>query len=291
MISGTFPSPEVRMPQEIQSFVLAALVQLQWDVSPEIVRLGPLPLRWYSLGWMLAFGVGFFLVRWMYRREGKPEKDLDAILMYMIVGAIFGARLGHCLFYRPEYYLTHPLEIIAIWKGFEGLASHGGALGILLSLFIFSRRHPDQPYLWVLDRIAAPTALGGAFIRLGNLMNSEILGVPTDQPWAVVFARVDSLPRHPAQLYEALAYFLTFLLLFFLYRRKGPDLPRGMLIGTFFTCVFTARFFIEFVKERHTTLTEGLPLSMGQILSVPLILGGLALMWWAWRAEGRAAAA
>jgi len=274
--------------EEVQSFVLTALAQFHWDMSPEIIRLGPFPLRWYSLGWMSAFGVGFLLVRGMYRREGKPEKDLDAILLYMILGAIIGARLGHCLFYRPGYYLTHPIEIIAVWKGFSGLASHGGTLGILVSLFIFSRKHPDQPYLWLLDRIVAPTALGGAFIRLGNLMNSEILGVPTDVPWAVVFTRVDALPRHPAQLYEALAYLSTFLILFSLYRKKGPDLPRGMLTGIFFICVFGARFVIEFVKERHVPFTEGLPLSMGQMLSVPLIALGVGVTWWAWRARRHA---
>lgn len=259
---------------------LALLAQIQWNPSPEIFHLGPLPIRWYSLGWLLAFGIGFLLVRWMYRREGKPEADLDTILLYMILGAIIGARLGHCFFYRPEYYLAHPIEIIAFWKGFRGLASHGGTLGILVSLFIFCRRHPDQPYIWLLDRIAAPTALGGFFIRMGNLMNSEILGLPSDAPWAVVFQRVDAIPRHPAQFYEASSYFLIFLLLFSLYRKRGPDLPTGLLTGIFFTGVFGARFLIEFVKERHVAFEAGLPLSMGQILSIPLIALGLGFIWW-----------
>ena len=206
------------------SLPLAVLAQITWDVSPEIFRIGPLPIRWYSLGWLLAFGVGFHLVRGMYRQEGKPEKDLESVLLYMILGAIIGARLGHCFFYRPDYYLANPLEIIAFWKGFRGLASHGGAAGILVSLYIFSRRHQDQPYLWLLDRVAAPTALGGFFIRMGNLMNSEILGLPSDAPWAMVFTRIDAVPRHPAQLYEALSYLLIFFLLFGLYRRKGPKL-------------------------------------------------------------------
>lgn len=271
------------MAGESTHFTDVLLAQLRWNVSPQIVQIGPFPIHWYSFGWILAFGCGFFLVQWMYRREGKPEKDLDTILLYMILGAIIGARLGHCLFYRPGYYLENPLEIIAFWRGFRGLASHGGTLGILVALFIFCRRHPDQPYLWLLDRIAAPTALGGMFIRLGNLMNSEILGVPTDAPWGVVFARVDSVPRHPAQLYEALAYGATFLLLFTMYRKRGPEVPRGFLTGSFFICVFGARFFIEFVKERHTPLTEGLPLSMGQILSIPLVVLGLAVAGWAWR--------
>lgn len=264
-------------------FALAVLAQFRWDVSPQIVQIGPFPIHWYSFGWILAFGCGFLLVQWMYRKEGKPEKDLDTILLYMILGAIIGARLGHCFFYRPGYYLQNPIEILAFWKGFRGLASHGGTLGILASLFIFCRRHPDQPYLWLLDRIAAPTALGGMFIRLGNLMNSEILGVPTDAPWGVVFARVDSVARHPAQLYEAVAYGVTFLLLFTMYKKRGADLPRGALTGLFFVCVFGARFFIEFIKERHTPLTDGLPLSMGQILSIPLVVLGLTVVGLAWR--------
>lgn len=262
------------------SSLLVSLTQIHWDPSPVIFELGPLPIRWYSLGWFLAFGCGFLIVQWMYRREDKPEKDLDTILLYMIIGAIVGARLGHCFFYRPEYYLSNPLEIVAFWKGFRGLASHGGALGILVSLCIFSRRHPDQPYLWLLDRVAVPTALGGMFIRLGNFMNSEILGTPTDLPWAVVFARIDPVPRHPAQLYEAGAYGLVFVALFLLYRRKGQELSPGAIIGSFLALVFTARFFIEFVKERHAPFTEGLPLSMGQILSIPMVALGIGLLWW-----------
>ncbi len=268
------------------SMSVATLAQITWDVSPEVFRLGPLPIRWYSLGWLLAFGVGFYLVRWMYRREEKPEKDLESVLLYMILGAIIGARLGHCLFYRPDYYLANPIEIIAFWKGFRGLASHGGALGILVSLYVYSRKHPDQPYLWLLDRVAAPTALGGFFIRMGNLMNSEILGLPSDVPWAMVFTRVDALPRHPAQLYEALSYLLIFFLLFSVYRRRGPTLRPGMLIGMFFATVFGARFLIEFLKERHAAFEAGLPLSMGQLLSIPIILLGLGMVFWAVRHQG-----
>jgi prolipoprotein diacylglyceryl transferase len=269
----------------------ALLAQLRWGPSPDIVSLGPLPLRWYSLGWLLAFSVGFFLVRAAYQRERKPLEDLDTILLYMMLGAIVGARLGHCLFYRPDYYLAHPLEIIAFWKGFRGLASHGGALGILVSLYLYCRKRPDQPYLWLLDRVAAPTALGGMFIRLGNFMNSEILGLPTQGPWAVVFFRVDEVPRHPAQLYEAIAYGMIFLLLHSLYRKRGPAIAHGTLIGLFFSLVFSARFLIEFVKERHVPFEAGLPLSMGQILSVPLVLAGVGLVWWAGRRGAPAAPA
>jgi len=273
---------------EALNLPLIVLAQITWDVSPEIFRLGPLPIRWYSLGWLLAFAGGFYLVRWTYRREGKPEQDLETILLYMILGAIIGARLGHCFFYRPDYYLSNPLEIIAFWKGFRGLASHGGTVGILVSLYIFCRRHPDQPYLWLLDRIAAPTALGGFFIRMGNLMNSEILGLPSDVPWAFVFTRVDALPRHPAQLYEALSYLLIFLFIHLLYLRRGPKLPSGILTGIFFSSVFGARFLIEFVKERHAAFEAGLPLSMGQILSIPVVAVGLGLIVWSLQRKGAA---
>jgi prolipoprotein diacylglyceryl transferase len=203
---------------------LAILAQVPWNVDPVIFQLGPLPIRWYSLGWLLAFGVGFYILQWMYRKEGKPAEDPEPVLFYTLIGAMIGARLGHCLFYRPDYYLANPIEIIAFWKGVRGLASHGGVIGILISLFIYTKRHPDQPYLWLLDKVAVPTALGGMFIRLGNLMNSEILGVPTDAPWAMVFLRIDTLPRHPAQLYEALAYLLIFLFLLTWYRKQGAGI-------------------------------------------------------------------
>ena len=262
-------------------FHLSILAQIQWDVDPIIFQVGPLPLRWYSLGWLLAFGIGFYIVRWMYLREEKPEKDLDSLLLYMMLGAMIGARLGHVLFYRPDYYFSNPVEIIAVWKGLRGLASHGGALGIMAAIYLYCRKRPTQPYLWVLDRVAVPTALGGMFIRLGNLMNSEILGVPAEVPWAFSFARVDGVPRHPAQLYEALAYLAVFLVLMAWYRKKGSSIPHGTLIGAFFAMVFSARFLIEFVKERHVPFEAGLPLSMGQILSIPMVLLGVGLMVWA----------
>jgi len=260
---------------------LSILAQIQWNVDPVIFHLGPLPLRWYSLGWLLAFAVGFYLVRWMYLREGKPERDLETVLFFMMLGAMIGARLGHVVFYRPGYFLAHPIEIIAVWKGLRGLASHGGALGVFISLYLYARNRPDQPYLWLLDRVAAPAALGGMFIRLGNLMNSEILGLPSEGPWAMVFQRIDLIPRHPAQLYEAIAYFCIFLILFFLYRKRGTSLPHGTLTGLFLALVFSARFLIEFVKERHVPFEVGLPLSMGQMLSIPMVAIGIGLFWWA----------
>lgn len=247
-----------------------------WDISPEILELGPLKLRWYGLFFVLAFWLGYRIVRGMYRREGKPEADLDTLLIYMIAGTVIGARLGHCLLYEPEIYLANPLAILKVWEG--GLASHGGVAGIALSLWVYCRKRPNQPYLWLLDRMSVPAALGSCFIRLGNLFNSEILGRPSDAPWAVIFARVDKVPRHPAMVYEAIAYLLIFFLLYFLYRRKGAETKRGLLLGALLVTVFTARFFIEFLKERQVAFEEGMALDMGQILSIPVVLLGIWIL-------------
>jgi prolipoprotein diacylglyceryl transferase len=249
---------------------------IYWDVSPVLLEIGPFMLRWYGLLFGLAFVLGYYLVRWMYRQEGKPERDLDRLLVYMVVGTVVGARLGHVLFYDPGYYFNHPIEILMIWQG--GLASHGGALGILTALYLYARPRPDQSYLWLLDRMVVPTALSGFFIRLGNLFNSEILGTPTDLPWAFVFGRIDAVPRHPAQLYEALGYGLIFVALLAVYRRYRGRTPRGLLLGLFLVGVFSYRFLVEFVKMPQAVFGETLPLSMGQLLSIPLILAGLVLL-------------
>jgi prolipoprotein diacylglyceryl transferase len=244
-------------------------------MDPEIFALGPLRPRYYGVLFLAAFYVGYYVARWMYRREGRGLEDLDRLLLYMMGGAVIGARLGHCFFYDPSYYLLNPVEIIKVWRG--GLASHGGALGIALSLWLYSRPRPDQPYLWVFDHMAVPTALGGFFIRLGNFFNSEILGVPTTAPWAIVFSRYDSLPRHPAQLYESLAYMAIFWILVALYRWGQGRLADGYLIGSFFVLVFGVRFFIEFVKERQAAYGHDLPLTVGQWLSIPVVLAGAVL--------------
>ncbi len=253
------------------------MAYIYWNVRPEIFHVGPIAIRWYGLLFALLFTVGYLIGRWMMRVEHKDERSLDSLLVYLILGTIVGARLGHCFFYEPQYFLRHPLEILEVWKG--GLASHGGALGVLCALYLYSRHHPDQPLMWLLDRVVVPTALGGVLIRLGNLFNSEILGEPTHVPWAFVFLRVDSIPRHPAQLYEALAYLLIFLVLILLYRRLQAGTPAGLLVGTFFATVFASRFLIEFVKERQATYEQNLPLSVGQFLSIPFIVTGLVLVW------------
>ena len=182
-----------------------------WEISPEIFTIGPITVRWYGLLFALSFIIGFKIMQGIYKNENKPENDLNDLIWFMILGTIIGARLGHCLFYNPEYYLSNPFEIIKIWRG--GLASHGAAIGILTAIYFYSKKKKDQSFLWVMDRIVIGVALAAFFIRMGNLFNSEIIGVPTDLPWAFVFTSVDDIPRHPTQLYEALFYLITFLIL------------------------------------------------------------------------------
>ena len=249
---------------------------IYWDTGPVITEIGPFTLRWYGLLFAGAFLIGFVIVRQMFREEKIPEQNLDPLLFYMIIGTIVGARLGHCLFYDPGYYLSHPIEIFKIWRG--GLASHGGVIGIFIGLYLYARKRPDQSYFWLLDRIAVPAALGASLIRLGNLFNSEIFGVPTEVPWAFIFARVDTLPRHPAQLYESVGYGLIFIVLLLVYRKYRARTPRGLLLGLLLVLVFTHRFLVEFVKVHQAAFGGDWPLSVGQILSIPLIFIGIGLL-------------
>ena len=247
---------------------------ITWNVNPEIFRLGPFSIRWYGLLFALGFIIGFQIFTRFYKKENRNVDDLNDLLWYMILGTVLGARLGHCLFYNPEYYLSHPLEILMIWHG--GLASHGAAIGILIALWLYSQKKPDQPYLWLLDRIVIVVALGGSFIRLGNLFNSEIIGKPTNADWGFVFTRIDNIPRYPTQIFESVAYLIIFVVLIYLYE-KGvhKKFDNGFLFGLFLIMTFSFRFFIEYFKENQTYFEAYLPLNMGQILSVPFILAGI----------------
>ena len=252
-----------------------------WNVDPEILRIGLFAIRWYGLFFMFSFIWGILIFNWIYKKENIPTTNVHQLLLYMLIGTIAGARLGHCLFYDPLYYLRNPLDIFKIWEG--GLASHGAAIGILLALYWYSRRHTDKPYLWLLDRMAIPIALAGTLIRIGNFFNSEIIGIPTQLHWAVVFERVDQLPRHPAQLYEASVCFLTFAILIAVYKNQNTQTPRGMLLGLFLLLVFGSRFFLEFIKENQSAFEHGMILNMGQILSIPAALIGLFIFFRALR--------
>jgi len=248
----------------------------EWSVSPEIFSVGPLTIRWYSLMFVFSFLFGFLLIKTFFKREGKPEEDPDRVLLYMMVSTIVGARLGHCLFYDPGYYLGNPVEILKVWKG--GLASHGAAIGILTGMYLYSKKSKGQPFLWVMDRIGIVVALSGFFIRIGNLFNSEILGIPTDGTWGVVFSLVDQVPRHPVMVYESAAYLVIFLILIGLYFKTSLPAVHGKLFGWFLLLVFGARILLEFFKEEQAAFHLGLPVTMGQILSIPLVLAGIYLL-------------
>ena len=248
---------------------------IEWNVNPEIFSVGPISIRWYGLLFASSFILGYVIIADIFKKEGRSENDLNDLLWYMIIGTVVGARLGHCLFYNPEYYLSNPLEILKVYKG--GLASHGAAIGILLSIYLFVKKKRGYSYLWLMDRIVIVVALGGGFIRIGNLFNSEILGVETTVPWSFVFVRIDELARHPAQLYEALAYFTTFGILYTLYKKKWKELQDGFMFGIFMIMVFGARFLIEFIKRDQVAFEASMPINMGQILSIPLVIAGLYL--------------
>lgn len=251
---------------------------LHWNVSPEILELGPIRLRWYGLMFLAGFSLGYHFMVKICRWENKPIDKLDSLLVHLVLGTTIGARLGHCLFYDPVFYLSNPLEILKIWEG--GLASHGGGIGVMIALWWFSRKNPEFSLWWLLDRISIFTVMTGAFIRIGNLMNSEILGKPTDGTWGVIFDRVDVLPRHPAMVYESLSYALIFVLAYFgiylgIYRRKKLETPKGLLFGFVIAMIMLARFIIEFFKEIQSPFEKDLFLNMGQILSFPFILFGI----------------
>lgn len=245
---------------------------IEWSVSPEIFHLGPISVRWYGFLFAMAFVAGYFIMTWIFKKESRPQTDLEQLSVYMIFGTVIGARLGHCLFYNPSYYLSNPIEIFKVWEG--GLASHGAALGILIAIYLFAKKKKKYSMLWVLDRVVIVVALAGTFIRLGNLFNSEIIGIPTDVSWAFIFTAVDDLPRHPAQLYESIAYFIFFLILLFIYYKGFEKNRNGLLFGQFLVLVFTFRFFIEFLKENQSGFEAGMALDMGQLLSIPFIIAG-----------------
>lgn len=250
---------------------------INWNVNPEIFRIGNFAVRWYGLLFASGFLFGYLIFYKFFKEEGLTVEILDKLTIYMALGTVIGARLGHCLFYEPDYYLSNPLEILKIWKG--GLASHGAAIGILIALFVFVRKH-KKPYIWILDRIVVIVALGGALIRLGNLMNSEIYGVETSLPWGFVFIRNhEIIPKHPTQIYEALTYFMVFGLLFWIYLKTKGKFTDGTLFGLFLILVFGVRFFIEFIKEDQVPFEEGMKLNMGQWLSIPFVLLGMLILY------------
>jgi prolipoprotein diacylglyceryl transferase len=248
------------------------LLIVPWDVNPEIFRIGSFAVRWYGLLFASSFLFGYIIMNKIFKNENLNDVVLDRLTIYMAVGVIAGARLGHCLLYEPGYYLSHPVEILKIWHG--GLASHGAAAGILIAVGFFSYKE-KKGYFWTLDRIAIVVALSGFFIRMGNLMNSEIYGVETTVPWGFVFLRNgETAPKHPTQIYEALAYLSIFILLFWIYWRKKGEHIEGTLFSLTCILIFAARFFIEFLKEDQVAFEAGMKYNLGQKYSIPFFLIG-----------------
>jgi prolipoprotein diacylglyceryl transferase len=250
---------------------------IHWNVSPEIFNLGPLSIRWYGLLFATGFLIGYYIGEKMFLSEKVNQKWIDSLFLYIIIATILGARLGHVFFYGWDYYSQNPGEIIKVWHG--GLASHGGALGIIIAMLLYSKLVSKRNVLWTIDRIVVPTALVGAFIRMGNLMNSEIYGIQTSLPWGFIFERNgETVAKHPTQIYESLAYLFSFAVLMFLYWRTRSKNREGLLTGVFFVFIFLARFLIEFIKEDQEAFEADMALNMGQWLSVPFIMTGLFLI-------------
>jgi phosphatidylglycerol---prolipoprotein diacylglyceryl transferase len=260
---------------------------IHWNTNPEIVNVLGISLRYYGLLFVSGLVLCIYILRWIFKKENIPLENLEKLSVYGMIGILAGARLGHCLFYEPSYYFSHPLEMILPvtflpdggikFTGYQGLASHGGALGLLIALYFYSRKN-KYSMIDTLDLISVVGALECGFIRVGNFMNSEIIGIPTTKPWGVIFERVDNIPRHPAQLYEAISYFIIFVVMMILYKNLRNSLKNGLLFGLILVLCFTARFFIEFVKENQVGFEEGMILNMGQLLSLPYITVGIGFI-------------
>lgn len=266
------------------------LLYILWNPDLEIFRIGNFAIRWYSTCWLIGLALAYFIVKWLYKDQKVKDAYFDPLFIYCFLGILIGARLGHCLFYQPEYFLsswTHVVEMFlpihqmadGSWKftGYEGLASHGGTIGLMVALYLYYRKTGMN--LWhVLDDIAIATPITACFIRLGNLMNSEIIGTPTNVPWAFIFERVDMMPRHPGQLYEAIAYFVFFFVMLHFYKRTSKEVGTGFYFGLCLTLIFTFRFFIEYTKDIQVDFESGMIFNMGQLLSIPFIILGIACM-------------
>ena len=289
------------------------LNHITWNVDPVLFSIGSLSIRWYGLLWALGFLFGYLIMRRIYRREKMSDDSLDKLLIYMLLFTVVGARLGHCLFYEPEYYLSHPLKMLAVWEG--GLASHGGAIGILLGLWFYVRSYNKSTkktkddlqhinYIWILDRIVIPVCLVGALIRVGNVTNHEIYGTPTSLPWGFVFMRGEEqfcgtfdnytpcspgnccspnewLPCHPTGLYEAFFCLVAMgILLWMYYKRDLGHKQPGLMFGTFLVIIFGSRIGIEFLKNVQVDFERNMVFDMGQWLSVPFVLIGIGMIVW-----------
>ena len=260
---------------------------IHWNPDPEIINIFGISVRYYGLLFVSGLILCIYLLGWIYKRENIPSENLEKLTIYGMIGIIAGARLGHCLFYEPSYYLAHPLEMILPitfssdggikFTGYQGLASHGGVIASLIAIYFYSRK-TKHSMIDTLDLIAVVSGILFGFIRLGNFMNSEIIGMPTTKPWGIIFERVDNIPRHPAQLYEAISYFIILATMLVLYKKSRNRFRNGFFFGLGSVLFFTARFVIEFVKEDQVGFEEGMTFNMGQLLSIPFIMIGIGFM-------------
>jgi len=266
------------------------IVYINWNVDPQIIKLfGIFSIGYYGLLFVTGLFIGYLIVKQIYLKEKVPIEDVEKLAVFIFIGTLVGARLGHCLFYEPAYYFKHPLDIILPFNwdtggkfeftGYQGLASHGGAIGVLTAIILYCRKYHFD-LLWVFDRVAIGAPATGAFIRFGNFMNSEIIGEPTGTNFGIVFQRVDLLPRHPTQLYEAFSYLTIFLVLQWFYSNKKIKRQDGYIFGLFLIMLFGVRFILEFLKINQVDFENGMILNMGQLLSIPFILSGIGLILW-----------
>ncbi len=263
---------------------------IHWNVNPEIVNIFGISIRYYGLFFAAGIVIANYILKYFFQRENIPEENLTKLSIYVMVGIFIGARLGHCLFYEPSYYLSHPLEMILPitfsdngikFIGYQGLASHGGILGLLTAICLFARKTKSS-VLKTMDLIAIVSGVTFGCIRLANFMNSEIIGTPTTKPWGIIFNRVDSIPRHPAQLYEAISYFIIFVIMILLYNKINGKIKNGFFFGLGSVLFFIARIIIEFIKENQVRFEDGMSFNMGQLLSLPYIAFGVGLLIYTW---------
>ncbi len=259
---------------------------INWNPDVEIFKIGSFAVRYYSLMFVIAFVLGLQIMKMIFKREGVPVEKLDSLFIYTVIATLLGARLGHFLFYDPEFLFSRPLEVLLPiqlnpfrFTGYQGLASHGAAIGIIVAMYFYSKKVLQKPMLWILDRIVIPVASGAVFVRIGNLMNSEIIGKPTNSDYGFIFEKLgENFPRHPAQLYEAAGYVITFALLWYVYWKTDKREKLGYIFGLFMVLLWTVRLIVEFFKEAQVDSRGDWDLNTGQLLSIPMILVGLYFM-------------
>ena len=261
-------------------------LSIDWDPSIELIKIGSFAIRYYSLMFVIAFVLGLQIMKRIFKKEGVSLDKLDSLFIYTVIATLLGARLGHFLFYDTEFLLSNPLEVLLPVKfdpfrftGYQGLASHGAAIGIIIAMYFYSKKVVKKPMLWILDRIVIPVASGAIFVRIGNLMNSEIIGKPTNSDYGFVFKQLgEDFPRHPTQLYESFGYLITFILLWLVYWKTDKKDKLGYIFGLFMVCLWSVRLIVEFFKEAQVDQRGEWDLNTGQLLSIPMILVGLYFM-------------